>query len=56
MSDPKGVSPSQRVNEFQVEPLTVSHGLSLLFSVLRATQPETKHPHESRRVTEASKV
>ena len=26
VSDPKGVSPSQRVKKFQAEPFTVSHG------------------------------
>ena len=40
-SDPKGVSPNQRVKEF---PLTVSHGQLLLFSVSRTAQPQAKYP------------
>ena len=60
-SDPKGVSPSQRVREFATEPFTVSHGylfcsacreqLSLKRSVLKNHVCSMKHKNSKERLS-----
>ena len=59
-SDPKGVSPSQRVREFPTEPSTVSHGqlfcsacreqLSLKRSILKNHVESVKHRNSKERL------